>query len=231
MSTQPTQPTQAVYATLTRKGRLGNKPREKTHFATEVILEKLVRLDLAKAQGKSLITDHEVAKLLGRSIRSLAYLRKHQTYLKKRVELTTGIGMDTAKTVEESIRMQRLQLRMLMPDALRTLADQLQTKAISIQEKRLQTTVALEILDREGSFPKISRTDIHQKVEHDYSSLDSVSKDLLEALDSPARPAAEIESILEINRQFSNTITIDAEKQQIALDELQALPLKSDTVN
>lgn len=231
MATVPTGPTQAVYATLTRKGRLGNKPREKTHFATEIILEKLVRLDLAKAQGKSLITDHEIARILSRSVRSLAYLRKHQTYLKKRVELTTGIGMDTAKTVEESIRMQRMALRMLMPDALRTLADQLQTKAQSIQEKRLQTTVALEILDREGSFPKISRTDIHQKVEHDYSSLDMASKELLEALDSPARPAAEIESIIEVNKKFSNSETIDAELQQDTLAKLEAMPLKSDTVN
>ena len=226
------QPTQAVYATLTRKGRLGNKPRDKTHFATEVILEKLVRFDLAKAQGKSLVTDHEIAKILGRSTRSLLYLRKHLTYLKKRIEITTGIGTTTAQSVDEAIRMQRMMLKMLMPDALRTLADQLQTKPISIQEKRLNTTVALEILDREGSFPKISRTDIHQKVEHDYSSLDSASKDLLEALDNSAsRSGAEVEAILDVNDKFSNSVTIDAEAQQDALDQLSSIPLKSDSIN
>jgi hypothetical protein len=229
MSTQ----TQAVYATITRKGRIGNKPREGTHFATEIVLEKLVRFDLAKAQGKSLITDHEIAKILGRSTRSLAYLRKHLSYLKKRVELTTGIGVSTAQTVDEAIRQQRMVLKMAMPTALRVLMNQLEQVPTTIAEKRLQTQVALEWLDREGTFPKISRTDIHQKVEHDYSSLDAASKDLLEALDSPtpARPADEIESILKVNDQFSNSTTITIKDQQDALTDLEKLPLKSDAVN
>lgn len=224
--------TPALYATLTRKGRLGNKPREKTHFATEVILEKLVRFDLAKAMGKSLITDHEIAKVLGRSTRSLLYLRKHITYLKKRIELTTGIGVDTAKTVDEAIRQQKMILRMAMPTALRALMNQLETVPQTIQEKRLQTQVALEVLDREGTFPKISRTDIHQKVEHDYSSLDNASKDLLEALDSSAaRPAAEIAALLETNNKFSNSETISPEEQQDALSMLETMKVQSDKVN
>ena len=228
----PSGPTPALYATLTRKGRLGNKPREKTHFATEVILEKLVRFDLAKAMGKSLITDHEIAKVLGRSTRSLLYLRKHITYLKKRIELTTGIGTETAKTVDEAIRQQKMVLRMAMPTALRALMNQLEFVPQTIQEKRLQTQVALEVLDREGTFPKISRTDIHQKVEHDYSSLDNASKELLEALDSSAsRPAAEITALLDTNNKFSNSETISPEEQQDALTLLEGMKVQSDKIN
>lgn len=207
---------------LTRSGRLGRKVEEGLQFKTALILEKLVRLDMAKAMSG--ITDDEIAKILGRSKFYLSRLRMKQPYLKKRIELTTGISTNIEDDINVSIAMQKKYLRQMMPTALRVIADQLSAKPLDTVGKRLQSQLALEVLDREGSFPKISRTDVHQKIEHDFSGADGVSKDLLEAINGTPQRVDQDETILEIlstNSKFSNSETISGNVQEKALNILE----------
>jgi hypothetical protein len=218
--------------TLTRGGRLSTKPREGTQFRTEVMLEKLVRFDLAKAQG-ALILDEDLARILHRSQRHLNVIRKKASYLAKRMELTTGISVSAGETVELTIARQRQMLREMMPTAMRVIADSLCAKPTSIQEKRIQTNLALEVLDREGTFPKISRTDSHLKIEHDYSSADGISKDLLESMDGSAQHSdldKSIIDVLEANEAFSNSDTLTSAKQEKAMKILELTPMSNNTV-
>ena len=151
-------------------------------------------------------------------------MRSHHTYITKRVELTTGISGDYDNKVKNTIESHKAYLEMMMPDALRVLANQLRNNPTSSQEKRLQTTVALEILDRQGSLPKISRTDVHAKVEHDYSSLDNVSKDLLAAVEGPVQSTELDESInalITANTAFSQSKTLSTNEQEKAMKILE----------
>lgn len=219
-------------ASITPKGRLSRKTSG-GFFKTAILMEKLVRLDLAKAQGKSLISDPEICKIIGRSPRYLSILRGKREYLQKRIEVTTGIGLENAESTEFAIQKHKQYLRMLMPDALRVIADTLQQNPIDTVGRRLRTQMALEVLDREGSFPKISRTDSHLKVEHDYSSTDGVSRELLEALGgTPQREEKESSIIeaLEINSKFSKSESLSTEAQEAAMNTLETMPVETETV-
>jgi len=219
--------------TLLPSGRVSRNPQPGTQFRTEVFLEKLVRFDLAKAQGVSLLSDNDLARVLGRSARYIGAVRTKTSYLRKRMEVTTGISLDSETSVKNSIEKHRQILTMLMPDAFRVLADQLKQRPTNSVEKRLQTTVALEVLDRQGSFPKISRTDSHVKLEHDFASADGVSRELLEALEgSPQGDAASsyIQRALEANSSFSNSETLAPEAQEAALATLEAMPSATEKI-
>ena len=212
---------------LTPAGNLSTRPRRGTTFRTSVLLEKLVRFDLAKAQGTALLTDQDISRILHRSTRRLSVIRASEPYLRKRIELTTGISTDSETSVEEAIVKHKQLLRLLMPDAMRVLADQLQSKPISSIDKRLQTTVALEVLDREGTFPKISRSDVHTKIEHDYSEMDKISRSLLEAINSdtisPEISEKRVAEALRINNSFSNSETLTSAEQEAALAALESI--------
>ena len=146
----------------------------------------------------------------------------------------TGISGISSDTVEMTIQRQRQVLKEMMPTAFRVIADALCAKPTSIAEKRIQTSLALEVLDREGTFPKISRTDSHVKIEHDFASADQVSKDLLDSIDGAVQYADDdnkgiLESI-EANSSFTNSDTLNAAKQEKAMKILEATPISS-TVN
>ena len=212
-----------LYAGLTKTGRLSNKINGK-QGRYDLFLEKLVRFDIARLSGNSLLTDKEIGTILGKATRYICIVRRKSDYLRKRVELTTGISADWDNSVNNSVEAHKQVLEMMMPDALRVLANQLRNNPTNTVEKRLQTTVALEILDRQGSLPKISRTDSHLKIEHDYSSLDNVSKDLLSSVDGPVQSTEEDKAILQIlnaNKEFANSDTVSESKQEIAMRILE----------
>lgn len=214
---------------LTKKGRLSTKVEQDIWYRTAVLVERLVRIDLANAKGAG-IPDPDIARMLKRSVVYLQALRKKRAYLVKRNELTTGIVLTLDGEIEEVVRYRKQQLKELMPSALRVYSDILQNKPLTTQEKRLQAMVAQEVLDREGTFPKISRTDTHVKVEHEFSELDGVSKDLLEAMGG--KPQSKEEgSILEAisrNKAFANTEQLNALEQQAALKALENVEIETD---
>lgn len=213
-----------LYATLTKSGRLSRNTDIEARMSTSLLLEKLVRFDLAKLSGQSLISDTEICKILKKSYRVLNHVRSTSAYLRKRVELTTGISADCDNSVKQSAEMHKQVLEMMMPDALRVLANQLRNNPTNSVEKRLQATIAIEVLDRQGTLPKISRSDIHAKVEHDYSSLDSVSKDLIASVDGPMQTTAADKAILELieaNKNFANSESIATSKQEVAMKILE----------
>jgi hypothetical protein len=196
------------------------------------MLEKLVRFDIAKAQG-ALILDEDLARIFKRSSRYLNVIRKKASYIAKRMELTTGIPAMAEETVELTIARQRQYLKEMMPSALRVVADIIQSKPTDAVGRRLQTQMALEVLDREGSFPKISRTDVHQKIEHDFAAMDGVSKALLEAMDGVPQRENNDDSILEAikaNTAFSNSDTLSSEQQEVAMTILESMPPETESI-
>jgi hypothetical protein len=217
---------------VTKKGRLGSKPSVGVQMKTALMLERFVRFDLAKANGTPIL-DEDLARIFGRSQRHLAHIRKTTAYLAKRMELTTGIPGAATDSVEITKQKYQYVLKEMMPTALRVIADSLLAKPTSIQEKKMQVQLSLEVLDREGSFPKISRSDSHVKIEHDFASSDGISKDLLESMDGSAQRDSEDVSILEAiraNVAFTNSDTLSSSKQEKAMKMLEETPLGSEKV-
>jgi hypothetical protein len=151
-----------------------------------------------------------------------------------RIQIQTGISISSEATTKEIAEYRRAHFREMLPDALRVVADALLIKPQSLAERKLQTQIALEVMDREGTFPKISRTDVHAKVEHDYSSLDAVSAELLSVMDSPMQSEAlpaRLQGILDANRAFSNSETLTHDKQEAALASLETTNLTPNMIN
>ena len=221
-------------ASIGKTGRLSQHPYEGHQYKTIVRIDKLVSFDIFKASNPTGgLSDAEIAKAMGTSERYIQQIRKKPFYLKRRMERTTGIALNNDFTVEQTVALNRKVLKEMMPVALRVIADQLQTIPQTLDDKKHIAKIALEVLDREGTFPKISRTDVHQKVEHDWSKADGVSKELLDAMEGPAQEAEPV-SILEqlkITQSFSNSETLSSETQSKLMGELESMPTPSDTVN
>jgi len=213
---------------LTRRGKVSGRPNGDVFFKTEILIEKLARYDLLKITGISLVSDQELSTLLRRSVSYINALRTKPAYLRKRIELTTGISPSLETQVVTSVQKHRQQMRMMLPDAMRAIADVLQMKPSNTAEMRLKMEVARDVMDREGSLPKISRTDSHVKVDHDFTSTDGVSKELLEALSDGEAPSPEsIRSLIQVNKSFTNSTSLTPSEQEAAMAVLESIPSSS----
>lgn len=218
---------------ISKTGRLSQQPYEGHQYKTIVRIDKLVAFDIFRASNPTgTLTDAEIAKAMGVSTRILEGLRKKPWYLKRRMERTTGVALNNDLTVEQTVALNKKFLKEAMPTALRVLVDQLQTPAYTLDDKKHQAKIALEVLDREGTFPKISRTDVHQKVEHDWSKADGVSQALLDAMDGAPQEtdSPSILDALKITSAFSNSETLAPETQSKLMNELETMPT-TDTIN
>ena len=214
--------------TLSPSGRVGRKPAEGTQFKTEVLLERLVRFDLMKTQGVSVMSDDDIARVLNKSKRRIAVLRTGIPYLRKRMEVLTGINTDAQESVEISVTRHKQMVKLMLPDALRVIADAVRTPvtaSTSLAEKKFKVEVARDILDREGSFPRISRTDSHLKVEHNFESVDLASKEIMEAMgQEPVQASKPTQSILDaiaINKEFAESETLALQDMEASLKDLE----------
>ena len=209
---------------ITRRGKLSGRPHGDVFFKTEILIEKLVRYDLLRISGISLVSDQELSTLLKRSVSYINALRTKPAYLRKRIELTTGISPTLETQVVNSVQKHKQMMRMMLPDAMRAIADVLQKPATNTAEMRLKMEVARDVMDREGSLPKISRTDSHVKVDHDFTSTDGVSRELLEALSDDDKPSPEsIRSLIQVNKSFTNSESLTASEQEAAMAVLESM--------
>ena len=219
-----------------KSGRLSRRPDGKHILGTIVFVERLVRFDLARLNGQNLMSDLEIAKVLGKSVRRLKYMRGTIPYMKKRMEFLTGINTDTAEQVAQASSLHRQQLKMMLPAALRIIYDTAQrpiTPTTTLAERKFQVEVAKDILDREGSLPRISRTESHVKMEHDFGDLDGVSRDVLDSIDTPIQAAdpsssKAITDAIAVSKDFSNTATLSAQEMEASLASLEAMPVSGE---
>jgi hypothetical protein len=216
-------------------GRLSQVPDGKHLFKMHLFCERLVRFDMAKAFGTSLLSDKEIAKVLGKSVRSIESYRRTVPYLKKRMELTSGVGLDAADDVEKISALHRQQLKLMLPVALRTIYDAVQRPTnpnTTLAELKFKVDVAKDILDREGTLPKITRTDNHLRVDHNFSDMDGVSQELLDSVDvvqeDDARKSPIILDKIAVNDAFGNTETLSVKDMEASLASLEAMKITTE---
>lgn len=199
--------------------KLSHKPRDGGFFKTQKRFETIIRLENAG------FMDSTIAAMICISVPKLQHIKKEPAYLAARIQLTHGIILDNESKVA-AIKEQRKEiLTQMLPPALQILANELQHPAVTISERKHKTAVALEVLDREGTFAKVSRTEIKPVDSFDFEKADAASAEIIAALKGTSSVAGRqlghntIEAIV-ANEEFSNSHTLSAVDQQAALDAL-----------
>jgi hypothetical protein len=231
-----------------KRGRLSAKPDPKRAYAFQKKLETMVRLEAAGIGAAA------SAAMLCISVQRLNFLKNTPDYLTVRMRITHGIILDHDASLTH-IREQRKEILVeMLPPALMILARELQRQPVTLAERAHQVRVAQDVLDRQGDFAKISKTEIKPVDSWDYEKHDAASKDIIAAIRgvsaAPPPPNGTTNSAtkqlansftdegmhsleaVEANEAFSNSHTLSQTDQEAALARLEAeaaaleLPIK-----
>lgn len=198
---------------LTANGNISTKINPGKTYKRHLKIEKIVRLTAAG------YTDEEIAYALRITKVYVSMLRRTPEYIAIRTEVNTGVLSEEDRHLREDINNVRAELRDMVPTALLALRDTIYDKS----NPKLRFEAAKEILDREGSVAKVSRSEIKVRDEIDYSKHDSIATDLLEALQASTQ--TEIDKSIS---QFVSTSLDATEQTQIQASlELENLDVKT----
>lgn len=219
------------------KGRLSSRPEKNKMIARLLLIEKLCRLDVGALSTGMVIPDADLGRIIKRSTRVIQKIRTTPEYLRMRIQITTGISMDTEQSASQMFAYRKQHFRENLPTAIQAIVSELERPItnLTLQERKFRFEVARDFLDREGSFLRISKTEAHVKMEHDYTSADHAANEIMEAMKGSSVQHDEIpvatQAILEANRSFSNSENLSIDKQEEALAKLEAMPLISELPN
>src|ERR1700733_680199 len=222
---------------LTAKGRLSSRPAKDRYLSRLVLIEKLCRLDVGALSTGIQISNGELGNLIGRSARTVEVMKRSPEYLRFRVQITTGISLGTEQSLSQIASYRKQHFRENLPTAIQAIVSELERPItnLTLQERKFRFEVARDFLDREGTFLRISKTEAHVKMEHDYTSVDHAANEIMEAMKgSPVQHEeipASTQAILEANRSFSNSENLSIDKQEEALAKLESMPLISELPN
>ena len=201
-----------------RSGSLSNKPQVKRQFR--------VHLRHEQAAG---FTAGQIAPMLRISVPRIKQILRSPEYLIDRLKITHGIILDQDAQLAKIKEQRKEMLVQLLPAALQTIANELQrAPSPLLSERKHQTALALELLDREGTFAKVSRTEIKPVDAFDFEEKDAVSRSILSVIRGVAPPPALLsgtgehsDEAVRANSEFSNSHTLSAMDQQAALKTLE----------
>lgn len=196
------------------------KPDKNKTFRTQKRYEDIIRLEAA------MFPDTAIAKMLCISVNRLQFIKKQPDYLIARVKLTHGIILDHEAQLANIQSQRREMLTNLLPPALQQIAQVLTNPATTPAQQKLKTAVALEVMDREGTFAKISRTEVKPVDHFDFEGPDAASRGVIAALKAQPKTAEQsqdaiIEEALRTGAAFQAGSTLTNEEQQKALTDLE----------
>jgi len=205
--------------------RLSSMPGKGASFKKSKRLELIVRMENAG------LPERAIASMLTISVPRLRYIKKSPAYLSTRMQITHGIILD-ADAQLATIREQRKEiLSQMLPPALQALGNVLMSQPQGLADRKLQVAVAQDLLDREGTYPKVSRTEVKPVSFFDFETSDREAHSVLQALKEASSGGSSVESAAsDANVVFANSHTLSAIDQEAALAELEATPLSKDAL-
>ena len=214
-------------------GFIGCKPQKGRTFRQQKRLELMVQMENAQ------IPEHMAAAMLGISLTRLKGIKKSLDYLKARMQLTLGIVIDHGQRLETIKEQRKEVLTQMLPQALQVIAHVVNrpTATLTIPEQKLQVAVAQDLLDREGSLAKVSKTEVKQVDRFDWNHMDAAGRSIIDVIRGAAKQnmtvsrASEVQDVINLSQDFSNSRTLNITEQQAALDELEKQALFAATEN
>lgn len=223
-----------------KTGKLGQKPGPGQQFKARRRLENIARLENAG------FTKPQIAVMLAISTNRLSHIMKSADYLIVRMAITHGLVVDHEAQLSVIKAQRKEMLTQLLPPALQLLANELQRQPVTIAERKHAVSLAQDLMDREGTFAKVSRTEIKPVDAFDFEKVDGISRSVISAIKNSAMPSSQhTQEALAAHKEFSNCHTLSAIDQQGALKALEEaaasgefdaallenLPPQSDRVN
>lgn len=225
-------------------GKAGLKPQAGTIYRKQARLELMVRLENAG------LGEAAIAAMTCVSLPRLRTIKKSPEYMSARIQITLGIITDVDSKMEQIKQQRKEILTHMLPPALLVIANELQAPAHSLGERKHKVALAQDLLDREGTFAKVSRTEVKPVDTFDFEHADAQSRSILSAIKSVApapavkppptdetiktlegaRKSASLEAAaaqthsaeaVEANEAFSNSHTLSQTDQEEALARLE----------
>jgi len=136
---------------------------------------------LFEAQGFS---DTEIGFALGITPQYVRMLKNTPEYVAAKVTAATNVLSQAEKDALKNIEARHQVMADMVPDALHAIRDTL----LNSSNPALRLKAAQDILDREGTLAKVSRTEVSLPKDHDYSQHEKVTNNLLAALQKVNAP-------------------------------------------
>jgi hypothetical protein len=169
----------------TPSGNTSVRPKAGRYFRRHLRMEHAARLE---ASGQ--FSNNEIARLLNVTIGTLHQIKAQPEYLAKRAELATGVVCDLDSGLRQDAENLRREIQDMLPSALRTLRNAVQRGAVDnapIQDVKVGMDAAKEIMDREGTFSKVSKSEIKIKEAPNLAMHEQTEVDLLKLLQDAQR--------------------------------------------
>jgi hypothetical protein len=198
---------------MTPSGNISAKVAPGRTYKRRLKIEKIARLTAAG------YTDQEIAFSVGIGKVYVSMLRRTPEYIAILAEVNTGVISEIEGALREEIQNTRAELKSMLPSAILALRDALLDKS----NPRLRLEAAKEILDREGSIVKISKTEVKLEKEVDFTKQDATVADILAALSTTAH-----DTIMESGTEFIST-SVDEETQEKLHAKLDLAALEPET--
>lgn len=138
-------------------------------------IERAARLALDPAH----YSIEQIASFCGLTVAGLSQIRRTQAYHNKIIELKTGLIAEDDRILRENLDVQRSIVKSMVPTALANLAELIHSKNEQIKLKAIG-----EVLDREGTHAKVSRTSISLEKVPDMSEANKIGAELAAMLRS-----------------------------------------------
>lgn len=181
---------------------------------------KIHHIALFEAQGFS---DTEIGFALRCTPQYVRMLKNTPEYIGAKVAAATNILSQAEKDALQTLENRRQALEDLVPEALGVIRDTINNRNNPV----LRLKAAQDLLDREGSLAKVSRTEVSLPKEHDLARHQKATDNLLSALNAINVPIQkEAEQLKEQPagvEDFSKTADALDEEHQVKMEEAMDL--------
>lgn len=181
-------------------------------------IERIVRLEL---QGYS---DEEIGLTLGITKQYVSMLRATPEFIGIRTQIASGVLAQLDTDVNESIKMSQDQLKEAVPNAILVIKN---TMLDSNLAPKLRFEAAKEICDREGTFAKVSKSEVKETKKFSFDINDAIATDLLQSI----QLSTSKKELLEANAEFTNTLEADSKTQTDLNTKLDLETLNMDSTS
>lgn len=179
-------------------------------------MERIARLEL---EGYN---DTEIGMCLGITKVYVSRLRRTPEFIQVRTQVASGVLLTLNSNTDEAIKASVEDLRQAVPNAVLILKN---TMLDSKLHPRIRMDAAKEIMDREGTLAKVSKSEIKETKRFSFDINDGVTGDLLQALASNSGKEK-----IEGSADFTDTAEQSAEIQTQISKSLEEVEPATSTV-
>lgn len=178
---------------------------------------RLIRIEKAAfLTQKGIYSNDQIARFIGIHPQTLIYLKQTPEFQSRMIAMATGLVDEHDITVREDEDYQRQELKSMVPVALMKLRELAMSGNQSVALKATQ-----DILDREGTHAKVSRSQVDVKENINLNVLDQVAASIQDVLrNAPKLPSSDVEDTKEsdVIGEFTKGAT-DSQSQIYLMEE------------